>query len=170
MKKNKYIKAPRMGKGRKIGIIFVLVALLPALFYSVYEVSSLSSTEELIQSIYSKQLDVILFSINQYALDVAQSWSGEINTLLITSQPSYVDSATRIFLNKRAAVHGVFYTDSTGHSLSFVTRQKKEVRRISQFLLCRTNRRPSKNYYAMHHPAIGKSNLSSSGTVFQVRV
>jgi two-component system, OmpR family, phosphate regulon sensor histidine kinase PhoR len=126
MKKNKYIKAPRMGKGRKIGIIFVLVALLPALFYSAYELSSLSSTEELIQSIYSKQLDVILFSINQYALDVAQSWSGEINTLLITSQPSYVDSATRIFLNKRAAVHGVFYTDSTGHSLSFVTRQKKE--------------------------------------------
>jgi two-component system phosphate regulon sensor histidine kinase PhoR len=126
MKKNKYIKAPRMGKGRKIGIIFVLVALLPALFYSAYEVSSLSSTEELIQSIYSKQLDVILFSINQYALDVAQSWSGEVNTLLITSQPSHMDSATRIFLNKRAAVQGVFYADSTGHSLSFVTRQKKE--------------------------------------------
>jgi two-component system phosphate regulon sensor histidine kinase PhoR len=126
MKKNKYIKAPRMGKGRKIGIIFVLVALLPALFYSAYELSSLSSTEELIQSIYSKQLDVILFSINQYVLDVAQSWSGEVNTLLITSQPSHVDSDTRIFLNKRAAVHGVFYTDSTGHSISFVTRQTKE--------------------------------------------
>jgi two-component system, OmpR family, phosphate regulon sensor histidine kinase PhoR len=126
MKKNKYIKAPRMGKGRKIGIIFVLVALLPALFYSAYELSSLSSTEELIQSIYSKQLDVILFSINQYALDVAQSWSGEINTLLITSQPSHVDSTTRMFLNKRTAVHGVFYTDSTGHSISFVTRQTKE--------------------------------------------
>ena len=115
-----------MGNGRKIGIIFVLVALLPALIYSTYELSSLSSTEELIQSIYSKQLDVILFSINQYALDVAQSWSGEINTLLLTSQPSHVDSATRIFLNKRAAVHGVFYADSTGHSISFVTRQTKE--------------------------------------------
>jgi two-component system phosphate regulon sensor histidine kinase PhoR len=126
MKKAKYIIAPRIGKERKIGIIFVLVALLPALFYSAYEVSSLSSTEELIQSIYSKQLDVILFSINQYALDVAQSWSGEINTLLIASQSSHVDSATRIFLNKRAAVYGVFYADSTGHTVSFVTRQTKE--------------------------------------------
>jgi two-component system, OmpR family, phosphate regulon sensor histidine kinase PhoR len=126
MKKNKHIKASRIGKGQKIGIIFVLVALLPALFYSAYEVSSLSSTEELIQSIYSKQLDVILFSINQYALDAAQSWSGEINTLLITSQPSRVDSATRIFLNKREVIHGMFYADSTGHSSSFVSRQIKE--------------------------------------------
>jgi two-component system, OmpR family, phosphate regulon sensor histidine kinase PhoR len=115
-----------MGNGRKIGIIFVLVALLPALFYSAYEISSLSSTEELVQSIYSKQLDVILFSINQYALDVAQSWSGEINTLLIASQSSKVDSATKIFLKKRAAVRGVFYADSTGHSFSLVKLLKKE--------------------------------------------
>jgi two-component system, OmpR family, phosphate regulon sensor histidine kinase PhoR len=126
MKIKKHIKASRMGKGKKIGIIFVLVALLPALFYSVYEISSLSSTEELIQSIYSKQLDVILFSINQYALDAAQSWSGEINTLLITSQPSRADSTTRIFLNKRDVIHGMFYADSTGHSFSFVSRQIKE--------------------------------------------
>jgi two-component system, OmpR family, phosphate regulon sensor histidine kinase PhoR len=126
LKKNKHIKPSRMGSGRKIGIIFVLVALLPALFYSAYEVSSLSSTEELIQSIYSKQLDVILFSVNQYALDVAQSWSGEINTLLITTQTSRVDSATRIFLKKRAAVRGVFYADSTGHFISLITPLKKE--------------------------------------------
>ena len=115
-----------MGRGRKIGIIFVLIAILPALFYSAYELSSLSSTEELIQSIYSKQLDVILFSINQYALDVAQSWSGEINTLLITSQPSQLSSVTKLFLNKRVSVHSVFYCDSTGHSLSFVTQHAKE--------------------------------------------
>ena len=76
MKENKRIKSPGIGNGRKIGIIFILIALLPALFYTAYEVSSLSSTETLIQSIYSKQLDVILFSINQYALDVAQNWSG----------------------------------------------------------------------------------------------
>jgi two-component system, OmpR family, phosphate regulon sensor histidine kinase PhoR len=126
MKIKKHIKTSGIEKGKKIGIIFVLVALLPALFYSAYEVSSLSSTEELIQSIYSQQLDVILFSINQYALDVAQNWSGEINTLLITSQPSRVDSATRIFLNRRAAVQGVFYVDSAGSPISLVTQQKKE--------------------------------------------
>lgn len=122
----KHIRAHRIGKGHRIGIIFVLVALLPVLIYSAYELSSLSSTEELIQSIYSKQLDVILYSINQYALDYAQGWSGEINRLLVTSQPSRVNSATRTFLNRRDAVHGVFYADSTGHSISFITRQANE--------------------------------------------
>ena len=121
-----------MGKGRKIAIVFVLVALLPALFYSAYEVSSLSSTEGLIQSIYNKQLDVILFSINQYILDVAQSWTGEINTLLITSPPSRVNSVTQKFLEKRGSVHGVFYSDSTGHSLLLVTRQTKEKASINE--------------------------------------
>jgi two-component system, OmpR family, phosphate regulon sensor histidine kinase PhoR len=124
MKKNMRIQIPRMGNGRTIGIFFVLVALLPALLYTAYEINSLSTNEELIQSIYSKQLDVILFSINQYALDVTQNWSGEINTLLAASQPSRVDSATRIFLNKRPAVRGVFYADSSGLSPSFVMRQK----------------------------------------------
>ena len=124
--KNENITASGTGKGRRIGIVFILVALLPALIYSAFELSSLSSTEELIQSIYSKQLDVILFSVNQYALDVAQSWSGDINTLLITSPSARVDTATKIFLNRRDAVQGVFYADSTGNSLSFVMRQKKE--------------------------------------------
>ena len=124
--KNENITASGTGKGRRIGIVFILVALLPALIYSAFELCSLSSTEELIQSIYSKQLDVILFSVNQYALDVAQSWSGDINTLLITSPSARVDTATKIFLNRRDAVQGVFYADSTGNSLSFVMRQKKE--------------------------------------------
>jgi two-component system phosphate regulon sensor histidine kinase PhoR len=118
--------APSSGSGRRIGIFLVLVALLPALFYSAYEINSLSSTEELIQSIYRKQLDVILFSVNQYALDVTQNWSGEVNTLLTTSDASGVDSVTRMFLNKRTAVRGVFYADSSGRSLSFVMRQAQE--------------------------------------------
>jgi two-component system, OmpR family, phosphate regulon sensor histidine kinase PhoR len=126
MKENKRSKRFNGGNGRKIGIIFILIALLPALFYSTYEVSSLSSTEKLIQSIYSKQLDVILFSINQYALDVAQNWSGEINTLLITSRTSNVDSVTRSFLNKRGAVRGVLYADTACHSVSIVVQQKYE--------------------------------------------
>jgi two-component system, OmpR family, phosphate regulon sensor histidine kinase PhoR len=123
MKMKKPPKTPRTGSGRKTGIFFVLIALLPALFYSAYEINSLSTTEELIQSIYSKQLDVILFSINQYALDITQNWSGEINALLTTTRHSGVDSATRKFLNKRTAVRAVFYADSTGLSLTFVTRQ-----------------------------------------------
>ncbi|HLP14868.1 MAG TPA: ATP-binding protein [Bacteroidota bacterium] len=123
MKKHIPVKTSAMGNGRKIGIIFSLVALLPALFYTAYEINTSSATESLIQSIYSKQLDVILFSMNSYALDVTQNWSGEINALLTSSSPARVDSATRAFLRKRTAVRGVLYADSTGGSISIVKRQ-----------------------------------------------
>ncbi|HVN48505.1 MAG TPA: HAMP domain-containing sensor histidine kinase [Bacteroidota bacterium] len=116
-KNNKNQKSPAQN-GRKIAVIFFLIALSPAIIYSTYELSSLSSTEKLIQSIYNKQLDVILFSINQYALDVAQSWSGEINALL--AAPQQIDAETKQFLKKRPAVKAVFYADSTGRALSFV--------------------------------------------------
>jgi two-component system, OmpR family, phosphate regulon sensor histidine kinase PhoR len=122
MKENNPLKKLRLGNGSRIGIVFVLAALLPALFYSAYEINASSTTEELIQSIYRKQLDVILFSINQYALDVTQNWSGEINSLLITSAPSRVDAATQTFLAKRPAVRAVFYSDSSGRSITLVKR------------------------------------------------
>jgi two-component system phosphate regulon sensor histidine kinase PhoR len=123
--------APRAG--RKIGIIFVLAALLPVVFYSAYELSSLSSNEELIQSIYSKQLDVILFSINQYSLDAAQSWSSEINTLVLTSShPAQLESATQLFLKKTPSVHGVLYADSNGRSIRFIERQERKDKGVGQ--------------------------------------
>ncbi|MGE5313158.1 MAG: sensor histidine kinase [Acidobacteriota bacterium] len=122
MKKHLPVRTTARGSGRKIGIIFVLVALLPALFYTAYEINSSSATEDLIQSIYSKQLDVILFSLNQYAFDVTQSWSGEVNALLSASAPARIDSATRVFLGKRAAVRAVLYADSMGRFLSLVKR------------------------------------------------
>ena len=122
--------APRTG--RKIGIVLVLAALLPVVFYSAYELSSLSSTEELIQSIYSKQLDVILFSINQYSLDAAQSWSSEINMMVLTSRPAQLDSATRLFLMKTQSVRGVLYADSSGQSIRFIERQERKDKGVGQ--------------------------------------
>ncbi|RPI02546.1 MAG: hypothetical protein EHM64_13815, partial [Ignavibacteriae bacterium] len=125
MNEHRHPAAPAHRNGRRIGLVLILAALLPAAFYTAYELSSLSSTEELIQSIYRKQLDVILFSINQYSLDAAQSWSSEINMLVLTSSPAQLDAATRSFLKKTPSVGGVFYTDSSGRSFRFIELQKK---------------------------------------------
>jgi two-component system, OmpR family, phosphate regulon sensor histidine kinase PhoR len=118
--------------GRKIIIVLVLAALLPTAFYSAYELSSLSSTEKLIQSIYSKQLDVILFSINQYSLDVVQSWSSEINMQLISSGPDQIDAATRLFLEKKPSIRGVLYADSEGLSVKYIDRPELNDRLMEQ--------------------------------------
>jgi two-component system, OmpR family, phosphate regulon sensor histidine kinase PhoR len=126
MRKSKNIKPSGIIRGRNIGIIFIFVALMPALIYSAYELGSLSSTEELIQSIYAKQLDAILFSINQYALDYAQGWSGEINALLASSGASDLDHETKVFLTKRRAIQAVIFADSTGDVHSYVRRESED--------------------------------------------
>ena len=69
-------------RGKKIGILLLLIVLLPVLFYSGYEISTLNRTEEMIGSVYARQLDVVLFSVNQYMLDVASSWATKTEMLL----------------------------------------------------------------------------------------
>lgn len=67
-----------MNSVKRTGLILLLVFLLPALFYSVYEISSLSQDEEVINEIYQDQLDAILYSVNQYSDDVTSSWISKI--------------------------------------------------------------------------------------------
>lgn len=46
---------------RKIGLILALVAVLPALVYLAGRVQSLSEDEALIEAIYDRQLETLLY-------------------------------------------------------------------------------------------------------------
>jgi two-component system phosphate regulon sensor histidine kinase PhoR len=63
---------------RLIFVVLLCIVLLPALFYSVYEITTLNETEEILNTVYSRQLDAILFSVNQYILDVSSGWASQI--------------------------------------------------------------------------------------------
>ena len=67
---------------RTILLILLLIILLPALLYSVYELTTLSTNEELVGDIYRRQLDVALFSLNQYSWDVASGWASSLTLVL----------------------------------------------------------------------------------------
>jgi two-component system phosphate regulon sensor histidine kinase PhoR len=69
-----------MNSTRRIGFLLAIIFLLPALFFSVYEISSLNKDEKMIQEIYGKQLEAILFSVNQYSDDILNSWISKIET------------------------------------------------------------------------------------------
>lgn len=71
-----------MNNTRKIFIVLTLIVLLPALFYSVYEISSLNNTEEMISQLYERQMDAVLFSVNQYLLDIVSGWATHIENEL----------------------------------------------------------------------------------------
>lgn len=64
--------------GLKIGITLTVILLLPSLFFSAYEVGNLSQNESIIDSVYSSQLESILFSVNQYSDDVLNGWANQL--------------------------------------------------------------------------------------------
>jgi two-component system phosphate regulon sensor histidine kinase PhoR len=64
--------------GLKIGIVLMLILVLPSLFFSAYEISNLSKNEAVIDSIYTGQLESILFSLNQYSDDVLSGWANRL--------------------------------------------------------------------------------------------
>lgn len=67
---------------RKILLILLILVIMPALFYSSLELFSLNEDEQMIYRIYEQQLDVVLFSINQYVWDYITSWKREIGTYI----------------------------------------------------------------------------------------
>lgn len=99
---------------RKIGIILLLVIVLPAFFFSVYEIGSLNQNEKIIEEIYNNQLDVILSSVNQYSDDVASTWAFKMNNLFSTPQRNLYSSLQQ-FIHNNPSMKGIFYTTDTSY-------------------------------------------------------
>ena len=100
---------------KRFAFLLLLVVLLPALFYSVYEINSLTTSEELIESVYRQQLNGVLFSLNQYAWDAAISWKSSIAVLANEAESKGVaelQSVMRDFLLRNPGVESVFLADT----------------------------------------------------------
>src|SRR5689334_15750965 len=111
-----------MNSTRKIGLLLLLVFLLPALFFSVYELSSLDKDEKMIQNIYAKQLEAILFSVNQYSDDVLGNWISRIETGIANiNHTDSIPTQIKDLLLLNSSVQGVFMLDSTNAQGSLKT-------------------------------------------------
>src|SRR6266852_3188081 len=98
-----------MKSTQRIGLLLALVFLLPALFFSVYEISSLNKDEKIFQAIYQKQLEAILFSVNQYSDDVLNNWISHIEGGLSESvQYDSVPSKIKTLFTVNSAIVSVF--------------------------------------------------------------
>ncbi len=89
--------------------ILIAVIFIPILFFTVYEISSLNSSERVLDQIYSNQLDALLFSVNQYSEDVVSSWRNKINNSVSGENKSSIN----LFLKLYAPVNFIFITDSS---------------------------------------------------------
>jgi len=94
--------------GLKIGIILSLILVLPSIFFSAYEIGNLNKNEQVIDSIYSSQLESILFSVNQYSDDVLSGWANKLDRK---------ESETARLLEKNYAIDAICLIDSSNFRL-----------------------------------------------------
>ncbi|MEL6611338.1 MAG: HAMP domain-containing sensor histidine kinase [Bacteroidota bacterium] len=99
----------------RIGLILLALVLVPTLGYVAYEANALSANEELLESIYTQQLDALLFSVNQYAFDNTDGWARDLadgfQQARRDGQP--IQAALDSALARENAIVGAFVADTT---------------------------------------------------------
>lgn len=99
---------------KKIALILIIIILLPTLIYTVYEITSMNENEELIEKIYTDQLETIIFSVNQYSDDVVNGWAVKINSLLHSyNETDELEKEITRFISDNSALHSIFFSDSS---------------------------------------------------------
>lgn len=105
----------------RIILILVLLILIPIVAYTVFQIDRMNESEMLIRDIYERQLNGILFSINQYCWDIATNWSVEIKegfskTKSHTTNRSEIEKTLTALLQTNLALETVlFYQLQTGN-------------------------------------------------------
>ncbi len=108
-----------MNNNKKIFLLLFVIVLLPALFYSAYEISALNETETMIAQLYDRQLDAILFSINQHILDVASSWATSAENALPTKKFDRI-------LSSNPSVRSIIISDTSFRTMTVYPTDHKE--------------------------------------------
>lgn len=103
---------------KKITLIAIILILLPALFYTGYELNSVSAREQIMADIYARQLDAILFSVNQYAWDVVSSWANRLEQVIRDDESNF-----ETFLGSNQAIRALFFADSLLRQVDVVVRE-----------------------------------------------
>ena len=114
------------GASMRLILLIVLLVLLPVVFFSAYQIGTYSSSEETMRDLYRRQLDVMLYSLNQYAWDASAHWTATLQAdMLDPGRP--MEARLRKFLDKVQVVESVVTADSTGRDIRFTTRKGVEL-------------------------------------------
>lgn len=103
---------------RKIVLVFILIALLPAIFL-IYELAELNKNENIVRETYQNQLDAILYSVNQYSDDIISSWANIIRHERREHPDPEFQSRLPEVLNQVDVVRYVYMTDLKGKSSAY---------------------------------------------------
>ncbi len=82
---------------KRIGFFIIIIVLLPTVVLISFQLNSLGENEEMLQEIYSNQLDAILFSVNQFSEDLTDSWANYIESNFKIDEALFSESILEMF-------------------------------------------------------------------------
>ena len=103
---------------RRIVIVFILIALLPAVFL-VYELAELNKNENIVRETYQNQLDAILYSVNQYSDDIISSWATLIRKERQELPDPDFEARLKDIIIQTDVVRYIFMSDLNGKSVAY---------------------------------------------------
>ncbi len=99
---------------------------MPALFFAVYEINSLTSNEQIIERIYNNQVESILFSVNQFSEDILNSWRSHLKTIWENKNRKQIKTDINKFMHQNNSVSFIFLGDKTGSNSLFALSDSSE--------------------------------------------
>jgi two-component system phosphate regulon sensor histidine kinase PhoR len=143
----------------------MMIIVIPIIFFSVYEYSNVRKYEEMIQKVYSSQLEAILNSINKYIDGIFNDWADEIQEYdnMHENYSSYRVSVHSVFTTNR---QGVVFHSNTSDSLFlsiFDLINKKEIKALQEFYkndYRKMETKVYKNWVVVYFIAPGQNNRS----------
>lgn len=95
----------------KIIVILLVVILLPVFFYISDQLVALNKNEKIVEDVFSKQLESILYSINQHSENVIKLWSNQLSVPIESNSELMHDIAIRI-LENNTSVEKISFFDA----------------------------------------------------------
>ena len=93
---------------KKIKTLFLLVfviILLPSLLFSLYEFSTFSQYEKMVEETYKNELRTVLYSINEYSNTVIREWTDRIENDMSK------DDRMENYISRNLSIEYIFRTD-----------------------------------------------------------
>ncbi|MCB0281144.1 MAG: HAMP domain-containing histidine kinase [Calditrichae bacterium] len=107
---------------KKVGMVLLVMVIVPSLFYTASEINAYNENEELLSQVYKQQLDVILFSVNQYSWDYINSWTSKLD-MIIKGELLVIDKSGVVNKNdenlRRFIMDNKIFKQVTFYDLSF---------------------------------------------------
>jgi two-component system, OmpR family, phosphate regulon sensor histidine kinase PhoR len=92
----------------RIGVVLLLILALPLSFLIIKQASELTENEALVQRVFDKQLETILFTINQNAENLIVAWINQVD-LPLNARDEIMEKICEELVAKHHALHRIQY-------------------------------------------------------------